>query len=49
MNSQINRKDAAAIIKNFNNIKDPKFKLVDLIRPSNFYKTDLMTITECDS
>jgi hypothetical protein len=29
MDSQINRKDAAAIIKNFNNIKDPKFEWVD--------------------
>ncbi len=29
MDSQLNRKDAAVIIKNFNNIKDPEFKWVE--------------------
>jgi len=29
MDSQLNRKDAAALIKNFNNIKNPKFEWVD--------------------
>lgn len=30
MNSQLNRKDAAAIIKNFNNINNPKFEWVEV-------------------
>ena len=30
MNSQLKRKDAAAIIKNFNNIEDPKFEWVEV-------------------
>lgn len=29
MNSQLNRKDAAVIIKNFNNIIDPEFEWVE--------------------
>jgi hypothetical protein len=29
MNSQLNRKDAVVIMKNFNNIKDPKFEWVE--------------------
>jgi hypothetical protein len=29
MDSQLNRKDAVVIIKNFNNIKDPKFEWVE--------------------
>jgi hypothetical protein len=29
MNSQLNRKDAVVIIKNFNNIKSPKFDWVE--------------------
>ena len=30
MDSQLNRKDASTIIKNFNNIKDPKFEWVEV-------------------
>jgi hypothetical protein len=29
MDSKLNRKDAAVIIKNFNNIKDPGFEWVE--------------------
>ncbi len=44
MDANLNRKDAAVIIKNFNNIKDPEFKWARNRSVPKIYKIKLITL-----